>query len=147
MSITPSHLRHALKRITRASSNPNVLAYKIQLQGATKKYLVRETENGGIALPPPSSGTMLERGTGHEEPSMTKELACEVKNAMNAKTEIEKSWEEGKNRGIRDVTCRRFMGLAVMARTSSCISNAMNLHLKRQHGLLTDPSKSPWSAP
>jgi hypothetical protein len=118
MSITPSHLRHALKRISKASCHPNALAYKIQLQDATKKYLVRETENGGIALPPPSSSTMLEGEGAIEEPSMMKELACEGKNAKDSKKVVEKPSEEAGNGRFGDVTCRRFMSLAVLDTTS-----------------------------
>jgi hypothetical protein len=118
MSITPSHLHHALKRISKASCHPNTLAYKIQLQGATKKYLVRETENGGIALPPPSSSTTPEGEGAIEEPSMMKELACEGKIARGSKKVVEKPSEEAGNGRFKDVTCRRFMSLAVLDTTS-----------------------------
>lgn len=114
MSITPSHLRHALKGITKASSHPNALLYKIQLQGASQKYLVREPEIGEIALPSPSSATMLENGNTLKEPGMTKELACEGQIATDSKKKIENTCEEGKDRGVGIVTDRRFMGLAVL---------------------------------
>lgn len=119
MPITASHLRHALKRIAQASSHPNALAYKIQLEGATQKYLVRETENGEIDLPPPSSATMLERGADRKEPAVAEVgLGCGGENAMDLKTAVKEPRDEGRNRGFGDVTSRRFMGLALFDTTS-----------------------------
>jgi len=80
---------------------------------------MRGSETGGIALPSPSTATMLEGGTTIEEPSMKKELACERENAMDVKAEKEKSWEESMNKGFRDVTNRRFMGLADISSRST----------------------------
>jgi hypothetical protein len=61
---------------------------------------------------------MLEGEGAVEEPSMMKELASEDKNARDSKKVVEKPSEEAGNGQFGDVTCRKFMSLAVLDTTS-----------------------------
>lgn len=68
-------------------------------------------------MPPPSSSKMLEGEGAIEKPNVMKELACEGRNARDSKKVVEKPSEEVGNGRFGDVTCRRFMSLAVLDTT------------------------------
>lgn len=112
MSITASHLRYALKRIADASSHPSALAYKSQLVGAAQKYLQRESENGGINLPPPSAD-ILDNGSVSKEPCVVQVkpssgIICIIE-GKRVMVELQR-----KENDVRHVTSRRFMGLTTL---------------------------------
>src|SRR5579871_5339681 len=107
MSITPSYLRHALNRVVKASSHPNALAYKIQLTGATQKYLERGPENGAIDFPRPSSTVVID---GSKDIFLVRPKLSSTSCTIEEKSVMKEL--QGEENGTKDLAGRRFMSLA-----------------------------------